>query len=69
MYICLCNAITEGQIVEAAEGGARSAEDLVHGLGIGLGCGSCTACAKAVLAETVARISSGGCAMSTGGTA
>ncbi|MEP6942845.1 MAG: (2Fe-2S)-binding protein [Betaproteobacteria bacterium] len=28
MYICLCNAITERQIVQAAELGARSAEDL-----------------------------------------
>ena len=59
MYICLCNAITERQVVQAAELGARSAEDLAHGLGIGLGCGRCVSCAKALLAETVGRITSG----------
>ena len=59
MYICLCNAITERQIVQAAEEGARSPEDLAMGLGVGLGCGSCTSCAKALLVETVARIAGG----------
>jgi len=58
VYICLCNAITERQIVEAAELGARSSEDLAHGLGVGLGCGRCTSCAKTLLVETVARIAS-----------
>lgn len=55
MYICLCNAITEGQVREAAERGARSSEDLAHELGVGLGCGSCVSCAKALLCETIAR--------------
>lgn len=59
MYICLCNAITARQIVRAAEDGARSPEDLAHGLGVGLGCGRCASCAKALLVETVARITSG----------
>ena len=53
MYICLCNAITDRQIVQAAEQGARSGDDLAHGLGVGLGCGRCTACAIALLHETV----------------
>ena len=56
MYICLCNAITDREIIQAAEQGARSSEDLAHGLGVGLGCGRCTSCAKSILAETVARI-------------
>ncbi len=56
MYICLCNAITERQIIGAAELGARSTHDLAQGLGVGLGCGRCTACAKTLLAETVARM-------------
>jgi bacterioferritin-associated ferredoxin len=59
MYICLCSGITDGQIVQAAEEGARSPEDLAHALGVGLGCGRCTSCAKAVLVETVARITGG----------
>ena len=69
MYICICNAITERQIVRAAEQGARSPQDLAHGLGVGLGCGRCVTCAKALLVETVERISAGDCAISTGGTA
>jgi bacterioferritin-associated ferredoxin len=59
MYICLCNAITERQIIEAAELGARTPHDLAHGLGVGLGCGRCSSCAKALLVETVARITGG----------
>jgi len=59
MYICLCNAITERQIVQAAESGARSPEDLASDLGVGLGCGRCTSCARTLLIETVARITGG----------
>jgi len=54
MYICLCNAITERQIVEAAKEGARSSEDLAQELGVGLCCGRCAECAHALLCETVA---------------
>jgi bacterioferritin-associated ferredoxin len=56
MYICICNAITDRDIVRAAEQGARSAEDLAHALGVGLGCGRCTSCAKSILVESVARL-------------
>ena len=56
MYICICNAITDRQIVAAAEQGARSPEDLAHGLGVGLGCGRCTSCAVTLLQETVAAL-------------
>jgi len=56
MYICLCNAITERQIVRAAELGARSHEDLAGELGVGIGCGRCTSCAKTLLREGVAKL-------------
>ena len=59
MYICLCNAITDRQIVRAAEQGARSDEDLANELGVGTGCGRCRSCAKALLVETVGRITAG----------
>ena len=58
MYVCICNAITDRQIVQAAKGGARSSEDLTHRLGVGLGCGHCRACAKALLMEALAGIAS-----------
>jgi len=60
MYICLCNAITDRQIVRAAEMGARSPEDLAQELGVGLGCGRCTSCATTLLCETIARLTGGG---------
>ncbi|HUH93161.1 MAG TPA: (2Fe-2S)-binding protein [Casimicrobiaceae bacterium] len=53
MYVCLCNGITDRQIAQAAQLGARSPEDLAQGLGVGLGCGRCVACAEAVLREAV----------------
>jgi bacterioferritin-associated ferredoxin len=56
MYICICNAITDRDIVRATEAGARSTDDLAHELGVGLGCGRCTSCAKSLLVETVARL-------------
>jgi bacterioferritin-associated ferredoxin len=70
MYICLCNAITERRIIQAAELGAL-AEDLASGLGVGLGCGRCTSCAKTLLVETVARLASApaGCAAAQGNAA
>lgn len=60
MYICICNAITDRDIVKAAEDGARSADDLAHRLGVGLGCGRCKSCAKSLLVEAVARMTCAG---------
>jgi len=59
MYICLCNAITERQIIQAAERGARTAHDLAHALGVGQGCGRCMSCAKDLLVDAIARVSGG----------
>ena len=56
MYICLCNAITDRQIVQAVKEGARSSEDLAQELGVGLCCGRCAECAHALLCETVSRL-------------
>jgi bacterioferritin-associated ferredoxin len=56
MYICICNAITDRDIARAAEEGARSEEDLARNLGVGLGCGRCTSCAKSILVEAVGRL-------------
>ena len=55
MYVCLCNAITDRDIVQAAEQGLSSSEDLTHQLGIGLGCGRCISCAKSILADALAQ--------------
>ena len=51
MYICLCNAITEGQVRKCAQDGHCSLEELASALGIGTACGRCRDCAAQVFAE------------------
>ena len=51
MYICLCNAITEGQVRECARSGACSVGELTSQLGVGSGCGRCLECAVDLLRE------------------
>ncbi len=41
MYICICNAVTEKQVHEAAANGACSLEDLQSDLGVATCCGQC----------------------------
>ena len=49
MYICICQAVTERQIREAALGGARSLKDLRRDLGVTRDCGRCASCARECL--------------------
>lgn len=51
MYVCLCRAVTDRQIRQAVELGARSLDDLKEGLGVATGCGKCAAHACAILRE------------------
>ncbi len=51
MYICLCNAVTEGQVRECVQGGTCSLDELASALGVGAGCGRCRECAAQVIAE------------------
>ncbi|MDP3539792.1 MAG: (2Fe-2S)-binding protein [Azonexus sp.] len=51
MYVCICKAITDSQIREAAQGGARTLKDLRRELGVGLDCGRCASCALECLHE------------------
>lgn len=41
MYVCICNAVNDAQIEEAAANGARSLADLERMLGVATGCGCC----------------------------
>jgi len=49
LYLCICNAITERQVRETAQAGARSVDDLTFALGVGAGCGRCRECAAELL--------------------
>jgi bacterioferritin-associated ferredoxin len=49
MYICICLAVTDRQIREAAKEGARTLKDLRRDLGVASECGRCAACARSCL--------------------
>ena len=51
MYICLCHAVTDQQIREAVDDGARSMEELQALLEVSTCCGSCTDDAQACLRQ------------------
>ncbi len=51
MYICVCMAVTEHQIRQAAQAGAHSLRDLRRDLGVTSECGSCATYAKKCLDE------------------
>ena len=51
MYVCVCHAVTDRQIREAAQGGARSLKDLRRDLGVTRDCGRCASCAHECLRE------------------
>ncbi len=49
MYICICNAVTEREIVGAYDLGCRTVGDLRRDLGVGNCCGKCVPEARNVL--------------------
>jgi bacterioferritin-associated ferredoxin len=54
MYICVCQGVTERQIHQAAQDGARSLKDLSRELGITRECGRCAMCARQCLNQALA---------------
>ncbi|MGX5173839.1 (2Fe-2S)-binding protein [Aliikangiella sp. IMCC44653] len=49
MFICICNAVTDKQILEAKAEGYTSMRQIHQKLGVGNCCGRCVPEAKAVL--------------------
>jgi len=49
MYICLCQAVTDGDIHQAAKNGARTLKDLRRDLRVSLDCGRCASFARQCL--------------------
>ena len=41
MYVCICNAVTDGQITTALRHGCETVADVSQRLGVGTCCGSC----------------------------
>ena len=53
MYVCVCRAVTEQQIHDAARGGATTLTDLRRQLGVSSECGQCAADARKCLAVAI----------------
>ncbi len=53
MYVCICNAITDRDIREAARNGVSSMEALGDQLKVATCCGNCRDCAHKVLREAL----------------
>ncbi len=51
MYVCVCNSVTDRDIVKAANKGAYTLKDLSDQLNVATCCGRCANCAKRVLNE------------------
>lgn len=49
MYVCICNGVTDRQILEAAANGCRSVSELTMRTGCGANCGSCLETAASML--------------------
>lgn len=56
MYVCVCRAVTDGQIRSAVENGCCSMRDLRNELDVATQCGRCASTAKAVLNESLAKV-------------
>ena len=54
MYVCVCQAVTDRQIRQAAAGGARTLDDLRRELGVARECGQCASYARDCLREALA---------------
>ena len=53
MFVCVCNGITDRQVEEAIDAGARSLEDLSATLGVAAGCGTCAAFTRQFLSKAL----------------
>ncbi|NIL93159.1 MAG: (2Fe-2S)-binding protein [Woeseiaceae bacterium] len=51
MYVCICNAITDRQIRDAARSGASSLWKLQKDLGVASNCGKCREVAMQIVRE------------------
>ncbi len=52
MYVCVCNVITDSQVLRAAEAGVRNLRGLQAHLGIALECGRCASYAQRLLRDS-----------------
>jgi bacterioferritin-associated ferredoxin len=56
VFVCICNGVTEKQIRDAVCAGVDDVAQLCGCLGVGAGCGTCTAFAEQIIIETVSAL-------------
>lgn len=54
MFVCLCKAVTDDQIVEAVDQGAVAVNHLEDACGLGTGCGRCRDFAQQIIDQRLA---------------
>lgn len=54
MYVCICNAVTDRDIVQAVHNGAQTMRQLRLDLGVAAECGRCASCARDCLRSALA---------------
>ena len=60
MYVCLCSAVTDGEIRAAVEEGAASLTDLQSTLPVAICCGRCADTARDIVDEHLRKRASSG---------
>lgn len=55
MYVCICQAVTEGEVREAVRNGAHSVRALRERLGLAAECGACVSYASGIIQECCPR--------------
>ena len=52
MYVCLCKAVSDQDIIDAVHKGVDSLHALQDHLGVATGCGTCTEMTEQLIAQT-----------------
>ncbi len=52
MYVCLCKAVTDQDIIDAVYDGADNLHALQDHLGVATGCGTCTEMTEQLITQT-----------------
>lgn len=55
MFVCVCNSVTDRDILKAADAGASTLQDLSNELNVATCCGCCAKCAKNILRDAHSR--------------
>ncbi len=54
MYVCMCKAITDKQIIDAVDNGLQNFDEIQNDLGVGTNCGACREYAQELVSERLA---------------